>query len=295
MYADSVPAHSETCLSRGMATGAQIVAVGTYQGGLPLDGRVDPEGHEIRSVALHAAPTGRPLFLVLSAYDPVVWDLREVPKQRLRAVHVTGYHVQSVRGAGDRPVQVTTYPTTASACGSSYNYAYQGGPKLERLDQSIRRLAGRGIDRFTGGYALKRVTLDGPSLQPRPALPLPPRTRVHKEPQGSSPGESEAGLQVLLARGAIRKATHGDLAALNSTLTRRSLTGHLAPVRASISLSEAYVVLRPITVPTDMYGADSAHFLVPRGVPLPSDPGSHNSYWVIATGECRGVSCGVDD
>ena len=278
-----------------MATGAQIVAVGTYQGGLLLDGQVDRKGHEIRSVALHASPKGRPLFLVLSAYDPVVWDLRGVPKQRLRAVHVSGYHVQSVRGAGDRPVQITTYPTTDSACGSSYTYAYRGGPKLERLDRSIRRLAGRGIDRFTGDYAHKRVALDGPSVRPRPPLPPPPRTRVLTGRQGSAPGEGEAGLRALLAQGAIRKATHADVAALNRALTRRSPTGHLAPVRAAVYLSDAYVILRPITVPTDMHGAHSAYFLIPGGVPMPSDPGSHNSYWVIATGECRGVSCGVDD
>src|SRR5206468_335827 len=96
---------SETCLSPAVARGARIVAVGTYEGGLPTAGIATDEGHQVKAVAIGAARSGPPLVLILSAYDPVIWDLRRVPNERIRAVYVSGYHVQSVAGARGRPVR----------------------------------------------------------------------------------------------------------------------------------------------------------------------------------------------
>ena len=52
-----------------------------------------------------------------------------------------------------------------------------------------------------------------------------------------------------------------------------------------------YVVTRPFVVPKGMYGAHSAVFLVEAGVPLPTDTGSHNTYYLLADGSCRGPIC----
>jgi hypothetical protein len=225
----------------------------------------------------------------------VVWDLRRVPNQRIRAVFVAGYHIQAVAGAQGRPVRITTYVRPNPRCGPAH-YAYKGGPALDALNATVRDMLGRGIDRFTGGYALKNVALDRIAL---PRQPLPPVSTARATGgSGYKIGravDGRFGLDRLVAQGAVRKATMADVAILNRILTRKSQTGRLALVQAPIYLSETFVVLRRIAIPTGMYGAHSATFLIPRGVPFPSDPGSHNAYWSLVTGECRGAVCRMRD
>lgn len=283
-----------SCLSPSVAQGARILAVGTYEGGLPVARLATHEGHEVKAVAIHVPARGGPLVVVLSAYDPVVWDLRDVPKNRLRAVFVSGYHAQAVAGAGSRPVRVTTYLKPNKACGEAA-YAYKGGKSLDRLDALVRRVFRRGIDGFTSGYTLKHVLLEGAHMPSQVQSLVSPDSAVGASEFSSGTNvDGPFGLQRLLDEGAIRKATRADVAELDRVLTRKSPTGRLAPVHASIATSEAYVVLRPITMPTGMYGAHSATFLIPRGVPMPKDSGSHNRYWMMATGECLGPACPSD-
>ena len=52
---------------------------------------------------------------------------------------------------------------------------------------------------------------------------------------------------------------------------------------------DSFVVLRAIEIPRSMHGAHSAAFLIPEGVPMPKDPGSHNAYHLLKDGSC--VSC----
>lgn len=286
---------SASCFSPSVANGARIVSIGTNEGGVPIDQLATQEGHRVKAVVLQAADRGVPLFLVLTAYDPVVWDLRRVPQRRLRGVYLSGYYDQAVIGAGARPVRMTSYKAGPAACGS-YQYAYKGGPNLERLNNAVRNMLGRAIDRFTGGYALRTVSLDNIAAPVAP--PAVPRLRdaigVGSYRSGAS-ADGRFGLERLVAQKAIRPATPADVAVLDAILTRRSSTGHLAPVHAHVSLSEAFVVLKPVTMPSGMYGAHSATFLIPRGVPFPKDPGSHNAYWSLTTGECRGAVCGMGD
>lgn len=295
VHVDSAGEQGEPCLARSVARGASIVAVGTYEGGLPTDILATDQGHVVRAVSIAAARSGPPLVLVMSAYDPVVWDLRRVPKSRIRAVFVSGYHVQSVAGSQGRPVRITTYVEPNPRCGPP-RYAYKGGAQLDALNAAVRDMLGRGIDRFTGGYALKNVALDRIAL-PRQTLPPVSAARATGG-SGYKVGravDGRFGLGRLIAQGAVRKATLADVAILNRILTRNSQTGRLAPVHAPVYLDETFVVLRRIAIPSGMFGANSATFLIPRGVPFPSDPGSHNAYWSLVTGECRGAVCRTDD
>lgn len=280
------------CLPEGVADGAQVVAVGAYEGGSPLSFVADDHGHRVTAISLSAARKGKPLVFVLTAYDPVIWDLRAVPRKRLRALYVTGHHRQAVVGASQRPLRFNTSTDPAPACGDSV-HAYKGGKSLDELDKSVQRITGRRIDRFIGDYTLGAVTIDGTST-PADTRTITLSMLVLPEPFGR--GETaggDYGVARLLASGAIRIATDADIEALNRTLTRASPTGHLAPVRASI-YRPAYLVLRPVVIPGGMFGGNSANFLIAPGVPSPADPGSHNTYWRLDTGECRGSGCHSD-
>jgi hypothetical protein len=101
----------------------------------------------------------------------------------------------------------------------------------------------------------------------------------------SAPGE--LGLQQLINAGAIRPAAEQDHLAW---LAAASAAGNHAASGPSASL--LFVVLKPIVAPADMYGAHSRDFIVPHGVPMPIDNGSHNTYYFIANGTCMGAASG---
>jgi hypothetical protein len=97
----------------------------------------------------------------------------------------------------------------------------------------------------------------------------------------------ELGLQQLVNAGAIRAATEQDHVAW---LAAASAAGNHAAKGPSASL--LFVVLKPIVAPADMYGGHSRDFIVPHGVPMPIDNGSHNTYYFIASGTCMGAASG---
>jgi hypothetical protein len=231
--------------------------------------------------------------LVLSAYDPVVWDLRQIPKRRLEGVVAYGHAAQAVVGVPKNvPVRFSAGRRADPRCGSA-TYAYQGGQNLDKLAANVKQAIGRPIDKFYGEYAPLAFNVDGG------ARPLPDTGSitlgmlVASELFDLSAVPSKAGgIAVLLQQGAIRRATEDDQAELNAALTRASPTGYLAPVSVRLSQRDTFVILKPITIPRGMYGAHSATFLIGKGVALPDDPGSHNTYYRLDGGKCvRGPRC----
>ena len=86
------------------------------------------------------------------------------------------------------------------------------------------------------------------------------------------------------------RATFRDEGGGIADLERVLQGGYSTALSMGLGLSGVFVVTRAITVPTDLYGSASVRFIVPAGIAAPVDPGSHNSYYTIENGQCRGVS-----
>ena len=54
----------------------------------------------------------------------------------------------------------------------------------------------------------------------------------------------------------------------------------------------AYVVLKAYALPAGLYGANSATFFVPKGVPRPSGNLGHSTLYDFNTMTCAGIPCG---
>jgi hypothetical protein len=67
-----------------------------------------------------------------------------------------------------------------------------------------------------------------------------------------------------------------------------------APAARMPSMFRAYVVLKAYTLPAGLYGANSATFFVPRGVPRPTGERGHSTIYDFNTMGCAGVMCGRD-
>ena len=97
----------------------------------------------------------------------------------------------------------------------------------------------------------------------------------------------EPALARMVAGGAIRPARQSDI---DGWIRVARLTDK---ERSNLSLyaEMTYVVLKPIRLPGDMYGAHSREFIIPTGVPFPENgKPSHNGYYFMEGGTCIGGS-----
>lgn len=282
------------CLPDKLAEGAKILALGAYEGGIETRLSIEDNENAVGQIKLHASASGGPLVLVLTAYDPVLWDFSQFPVNRIRAVLATGYHDQAVAGLPKHiPLQLNSYTTPNARCGT-HSYAYEGGKDLDGLVENVTAIFGRGPDNFQGAYAPKSFSVDGGPINNAKQIDDESLNNVRSTQDVSvdSVSPKAAGLVQLINSGKIRPANARDVAALSRSLTAASPSGKLSPVKIESSMTyNLFVVLAPTTIPKGMYGGHLANFIIPPGVQMPTDPGSHNSYFRLADGSCMGPMC----
>lgn len=268
-----------------------VQAVGIYEGGLDTDVQLDPSGHETRAADVVVNLPGQDVVLVLMAHDPVLWTVTRTPGTRLAAVIVGGYYAQAVLGVERTlPLAITTHQGPRRDCGSPF-YAYEAGPSLLAADGRVRDITGRAIDRLWSSYSGSLIHVGQPpaagtALAAAPDYRPEDYTDLPRFPSG------QRGLDALLAQGLLRHATGRDLDAwveAASAPYRRFDPG--LKVDRPTGASGIYVVQGPMRFPTGLYGAHSASFLLPAGVPLPTGNPGHSSVYLIEDGGCRGPSC----
>jgi hypothetical protein len=282
------------CIPAMLAKGAQIRILGAYEGGGETRLSIESNESVVGRIKLHASASGGPIILVLSAYDPVVWDFSQFPVNRIRAVFATGYSDQAVAALPEHiPLQLNSHNTPNTQCGKP-SYAYKGGEALDGLTENVAMIFGRGPDSFQGTYAPKSFNVDGQAINAALYVDdaLSNNIRAARNVSVDSISPRDAGLVQLVNAGKIRPANANDIALLSKALTAASPSGSLAPIEVESSIGyRLYVVLAPTTLPKGMYGGNLANFIIPSGVPMPTDPGSHNTYFRLADGSCMGPMC----
>ncbi|MFT4025621.1 MAG: hypothetical protein QM676_02280 [Novosphingobium sp.] len=278
-------------LGAARVQGTPVAAFGVYEGRQTIQAVVGTSPHETYVIPVTGPRQGPPRVLWLMSYEAVVWDFSLAPVNRIEAVILSGYYDQAAMNLPAHiPVRFSSYQNPG-ACGR-LGYAYKGGRELEAAVERLSAATGLSVESFSGSYAVPGVQF-GAVLSPLAAVPEvragPLRSAVSVLPDALP--AREAGLAQLIEQGKLRHATQTDVDRWNAAATARLATGRLAPFTSSyLSASRSYVILAPIQIPRGMYGAHSATFIVPAGVPSPRDPGSHNTYFRLADGTCSGSS-----
>jgi hypothetical protein len=292
------PLSGKTVTSRCLETALPVETVvslfGVYEGA-PGPGERERRAGEHRPmrVQVETRDDFGPEVLILSSYEPVIWDVSAVAANDLRGVIVYGYYRSELAGApAALPVRHVAFrraddreatPDGApAACGEPLS-VHEGGLELEALDAQATDAVGLPIAHFAGAYSTARLALD----DPRPGDPDEARRTADRPDR--RPG-IEA-VNALVAGGAIRLATGADIAAWNAKASAQLRSSRLAPfVSDYLRTGDTYVVLRGFTVPEGMNGARARNFIIPEGVAMPVDGGSHNGYYPMAGGQCVGPS-----
>ena len=94
--------------------------------------------------------------LVLSAYEPIRWHVEVAANVRLRAVHLIGYHNQTLASSH---VNISITAGTDAACGYSWPYN-GGGCDTSKIFDLARKYGGGEITSFHGCYQASQWTID---------------------------------------------------------------------------------------------------------------------------------------
>lgn len=267
-----------------------VFAAGAYSG-RPLDQQIDQSGHMATRIDLTVNHPSNPVVLMLGAYEPTVWNIGWTVDTQIIAVFASGYHRQAIAGLDTSvPTLISTHDN-AGPCGSYYVDAN----KVGWLNPLSRRLFGRTVDSVY--FAQGGAVAIGPAISVNGLVTssyTPPESYFDK----TRPMSGLAGLNEAVRSGTIRPATRQDADAWLAAVAKAEPAQNTPPKsdaksvkRLSPDLHNAYVVLKPFTYPSGLYGANSATFFIAPGLSAPTGEKGHSTVYDFNTMRCHGPAC----
>jgi len=261
----------------------QVLATGAYRG-RDLDFRVGRNGHRASQIDVIVNSPGKPVALMLGAYDPVVWNLSWTSGTRIVAVYVGGYEPQQLVGPGaNGHTLISSYEQKEK---NPCPYFYLGGESgLATVNPAARRVFGKPVDMVypvgkEGSVFVGSGASPGSFSYTRTPTPAP-------EPR--NPLLAEEGIDFAIKMGQLRKATAADGELWAKAVTQNGrIAQDLPPVAGQSQAGFApppdrvYIVQsREFIFPDGLYGAHSVTFVVPPGVPKPRGNPGHSAVYVV--------------
>ena len=285
------------CLSFGVAFGAEpelifpdlpeefsVFAIGTYRGTRAVNAELDESGHAVTQVEVIVNKPGQPVVLVLTANDPVVWRVGIARDSRVVGILVSGYHGQALIGpAKEVPHAISSYSTKGKF---EYFYATGASKALLSMNEAVKKLVGREIDRFenkatNGVFYIGEPPANPDDISYSDDLQLKSFAKPEKNADGGDRlPAGEKGLAILVKEGKLRLAKNKDINAwIDKASEKYARFNPELRVETYMEVGRTYVVLVELSLPDGMYGAHSASFIIPLDVPFPTGPECHNSFY----------------
>jgi hypothetical protein len=277
------------CNFDNIPEGAEVHMVGRYKG--VRHSKINLQStHTTRAIDV-VVNHDKPVFLVLSAYDPVVWHLSYTKGTNIVGVMVGGYHKQLVLGVPEG-VKVT-YGVYEDKGPCRVFRTTKAGGQLTTAARMIQNVTGKPLLTFNDKFENSRYII-GSSDFSEDALIKASTDELKGNPAVSfkKVPEGQEGISYLLQKRHIRPATPQDIDSWVEAASQpyKQYNKNLK-VRHHMSSGRTFVILQKTTIPEGMFGAHSRSFIVPEGVPAPNMPESHNTYYFVESGSCMGAGC----
>jgi hypothetical protein len=267
-----------------------VFAAGAYSG-RKIPFQIDQSGHEATQIDVAVNSPGKPVVLMLGAYEPTIWNIGWSTKTKILAVFVSGYHRQAVAGLEKSVPLLNSSYDNKGPC----EYFYVSTDKLPRLNPMARRVFGKPVDMVF--LAKEGRVLVGEALQAEVRLVTSPETTPESFHDKNTPIAGPAGLEDAVRKGLLRKATSADAESWAEAVFQNSPQCDIPPVAGDMpkprapSLHNAYVVLKPFTYPAGLYGGNLATFIIPKGEPKPDGNPGLSAVLDFNTLSCQGPGC----
>jgi uncharacterized protein YecT (DUF1311 family) len=277
----------EHCRFVNVPADVKVYGTGTYSGIVPSDYQLGDSGHTVKEIEVVVNKPGEDVILVLMAYDPVIWKVKQTPKSKVLGVVVAGYHSQALLGVPKKMPRLFAVQEEKTEC--RYFYAYKAGDKLDNAVQRIREITGAELAGLVTSphrgkfYIGSHENIDPVSLRYSTELTMEDYSVTGRFPPG------EKGLDLLVKQNRIRPANQEDIFKWVKKASEKyqkynpglKVEHHMRPERT-------YVVLADFELPTGLYGANSRSFIIPAGGNMPTGPRGHNSFYFVEDGRCVG-------
>jgi hypothetical protein len=285
----------QKCAFSALPADFEVYAAGAYSG-RTLNVQIDQSGHQATQFDVAVNAPGENVVLMLGAYEPSVWSIGWTQSTRIVAVWVSGYHRQAVIGLPKHtPVLTNAYEDGTRRC--QYFYFSDNG-QLATANATAKSVLGKPIKMFYPKPAQGPIYIGAP-IPAGTRVVTSPHTKLEDVIDKGAPLAGPAGLQDAVSKGLLRKATGADYEAYLEVHDRTMPKPDLPPIagddgkRAPVRYFDGFVVLKSFTFPAGLYGAHSANFIVPRGVPMPAGNPGHSTIYDANTGRCIGAACGM--
>ncbi|MCX7166040.1 MAG: DUF2339 domain-containing protein [Rhodocyclales bacterium] len=264
-----------------------VYAAGGYSG-RQLSYQIDQSGHTATQIDVDVNQPGKSVVLMLGAYEPTIWNINLSPETKVLAVLISGYHKQVVSGGLNQNImQLTSTYDNRGPC----EYFYVTKDKLEELNRLARRIFGRPVD--TVYPAIDGRAVIGAAMPANTRIKASSGASAEPFRDDSAQLAGKAALEEAVFKGLLRKATAADAEAWSSALIQtlaQPAARKADPPKPE--MRDAYVVLAEYTYPAGLFGAQSATFLIPKGVPQPQgNPGHSTVYDFNRMLRCKANSC----
>lgn len=254
-----------------------VMAGGAYSG--RKGGRqIDYSGHEATLMEVVVNVPGTPVALMLGNHEPTIWKVLRTPETRISAVMLSGYYTQVLTGVSlDIPV-LNGFFQNKGPC-DLYYLADDGIKNLEAMAQQV--FSRPVMEKY---FAAEGYLVIGQPVSASTNLVTDHLISIESFYSFGAPPAAAAGIHEALSKGVLRQATLDDAIAWDRAFRRHlELEAGSAPPMPVIQgndaglLENAFVVLKPFTLPSGLYGEAASTFFVPRGVPFPTGKLGHSA------------------
>lgn len=272
-----------------------VFATGGYSG-RKTDYQIDQSGHAATRFDIVVNSPGKPVALILSAYEPSIWNIGWTRGTTISAVAASGYHRQAVAGLPKGTPLLNNSYDNRGPCG----YVVIGENRLTELNPYSRKVFGRPVDMVY--FARNGIATVGEPLKPGDPMVTSKETPPDSFIDRSKPLAGPEGLKDAVAKGLIRPSTEKDGEAWADRRAEKLPKDELPPVAGvdrkkalrPRSVFNGYVILKAFRLPAGLYGGNSATFFLPEGVPFPEGELGHSTLYDFNTMTCKGPGCRVD-
>jgi hypothetical protein len=270
-----VPKLESRCRFKDLPPNFEYDAVGIYKG-VRTDVPKDPRfkgAKFVGAVTVRVTTTRQPVVLLLTSYESTVWNIEAARGAEIVGIAFSGYKPSMVQGEIPEAVKPIGLTPDASCSHQGYSYgSAHSGADFRRLQGLAIALAGTRLSTFQGINDPSQVKGVPPFIVGPGATHLSDLSTIRAGLQRHSPfGPANEGIDKLIAQGALRAATGDEIFAWKSADPELAAYGLVREGEAD------YTILKPFTFPEGMYGAGSATFILPKGVPMPSGDIGHNT------------------
>ena len=277
----------------------RVYAAGAYRG-RRMDIQIDRSGHEATLFNLTVNSPDAPVALMLNAYEPSVWQIGWTEGTVIKAVLVSGYHIQKVNGLmQDVPVIIQDIEHKSPCESFQVHSTISSVQTIEALSKRLFKRSPEAITQLKNGEGVL-----GDAFSPNQKDLTAKVFRRDDFRLPGTPFAGRRGLDESVQAGLIRPATKVDIKSwqekrLEKEKQKARAEGVPEYLLKNITLDESssssgifhnpYVILSPdFVIPSGLYGADSATFILSEGLPMPKGEPGHSTIIRMDNGEALG-------